>query len=136
MPTRICQLFMTAPGVGYIVALTFKAAVDDPSRFKRSKNVAAHFGLTPRRYQSGERDNPGHISKAGDTEVRSALYAAANIVMTRSTKPSTLKAWGSRLARSKGRKRALVAVARKLAVILHTMWIDGTEFCMETREAA
>ena len=133
---QICQLFMTAPGVGYIVALTFKAAVDDPSRFKRSKNVAAHFGLTPRRYQSGERDNPGHISKAGDTEVRSALYAAANIVMTRSTKPSSLKAWGNRLARSKGRKRALVAVARKLAVILHTMWIDGTEFCMETREAA
>jgi transposase len=133
---QICRLFMTAPGVGYIAALTFKSAVDDPSRFKRSKTVAAHFGLTPRRYQSGERDNPGHISKAGDTEVRSALYAAANIIMTRSTKPSTLKTWGSRLARSKGRKRALVAVARKLAVILHTMWIDGTEFCMQAQEAA
>jgi transposase len=118
---HICRLLMTAPGVGYIAALTFKSAVDDPGRFKRSRTVAAHFGLTPRRYQSGERDNPGHISKAGDTEVRAALYAAANIIMTRSSKTSTLKAWGNRLARSKGRKRALVAVARKLAVILHTM---------------
>jgi transposase len=127
---------MTAPGVGYIAALTFKAAVDDPGRFKRSRTVAAHFGLTPRRYQSGERDNPGHISKAGDSEVRAALYAAANIIMTRSSKPSTLKAWGSSLARSKGRKRARVAVARKLAVILHTMWIDGTVFCTRTQEAA
>jgi transposase len=133
---QICRLFMTAPGVGYIAALTFKSAVDDPCRFKRSKTVAAHFGLTPRRYQSGERDNPGHISKAGDTEVRAALYAAANIIMTRSSKTSTLKAWGNRLARSKGRKRALVAVARKLAVILHTMWIDGTEFCLKPQEAA
>jgi transposase len=133
---HICRLFMTAPGVGYIAALTFKSAVDDPSRFRRSRTVAAHFGLTPRRYQSGERDNPGRISKAGDTEVRSALYAAANIIMTRSSKPSTLKAWGNRLARSKGRKRALVAVARKLAVILHTMWIDGTEFCLKMQEAA
>ncbi len=126
---------MTAPGVGYIAALTFKSAVDDPSRFKRSKTVAAHFELTPRRYQSGERDNPGHISKAGYRSSLGALWAA-NIIMTRSTKPSTLKAWGSRLARSKGRKRALVAVARKLAVILHTMWIDGTEFCMQVQEAA
>jgi transposase len=79
---------------------------------------------------------PGHISKAGDSEIRSALYAAANIIMTRSTKPSALKAWGSRLSRSKGRKRALVAVARKLAVILHTMWIDGTEFRMQAHETA
>ena len=133
---QICRLLMTAPGVGYIAALTFKSAVDDPGRFRRSRTVAAHFGLTPRRYQSGERDNPGRISKAGDTEVRSALYAAANIIMTRSSKTSTLKAWGNRLARSKGRKRALVAVARKLAVILHTMWIDGTEFCLKPQEVA
>jgi len=133
---QICRLFMTAPGVGYIAALTFKAAVDDPGRFKRSRTVAAHFGLTPRRYQSGERDNPGHISKAGDSEVRAALYAAANIIMTRSSKSSTLKAWGNRLAKSKGRKRALVAIARKLAVILHTMWIDGTEFCLKPQGAA
>ncbi len=98
--------------------------------------MAAHFGLTPRRYQSGERDNPGHISKAGDTEVRSALYAAANIILTGSTKWSSLKAWGVRLARSKGRKRALVAIARKLAVILHAMWIDGTPFSFTEPEAA
>jgi transposase len=111
-------------------------AVDDPHRFRRSKNVAAHFGLTPRRYQSGERDNPGWISKAGDTEVRSALYATANIILTRSTKWSSLKAWGTRLARSKGRKRALVAIARKLAVILHAMWIDGTPFSHQAPEVA
>ena len=133
---QICRLFMTAPGVGYIAALTFKSAVDDPGRFKQARTVAAHFGLTPRRYQSGERDNPGRISKAGDSEVRAALYAAANIIMTRSSKSSTLKAWGNRLARSKGRKRALVAVARKLAVILHTMWIDGTVFSLKAQEAA
>jgi transposase len=75
----ICKPFMTVPGVGYIAALTFKAAVDTPEQFKRPKTVAAPFGLTPRRFQSGERNNPGHISKAGDTEVRSAFYAAANI---------------------------------------------------------
>lgn len=132
----VCKLFMTVPGVGYIAALTFKAAVDTPERFKRSKTVAAHFGLTPRRFQSGERDNPGHISKAGDTEVRSALYAAANITMMPAGKPCELKAWGYRLMKSKGRKRAVVAVARKLAVILHTMWSDGTEFCTGvTKEA-
>ncbi|MFQ5626063.1 MAG: IS110 family transposase [Methyloligellaceae bacterium] len=130
----ICLLLMTTPGVGYITALTFRAAVDDPRRFRRSKTVAAHFGLTPRRYQSGERDTPGHISKAGDTEVRSALYAAANIILTRSAKWSSLKAWGTRLARSKGRKRALVAIARKLAVILHAMWIDGTPFSHQEPE--
>jgi transposase len=133
---QICRLLMTAPGVGYIAALTLKSAIDDPGRFRRSRTEAAHFGLTPRRYQSGERDNPGRISKAGDTEVRSALYAAANIIMTRSSKTSTLKVCGNRLARSKGRKRALVAVARKLAVILHTMWIDSTEFCLKPQEAA
>ncbi len=133
---EVCLLLMTTPGVGTIAALTFRAAVDDPRRFRRSKNVAAHFGLTPRRHQSGERDTPGHISKAGDTEVRSALYAAANIILTRSVKWSSLKAWGARLARSKGRKRALVAIARKLAVILHAMWIDGTPFSFTEPEAA
>ena len=126
---------MTTPGVGAITALTFRAAVDDPRRFRKSKIVAAHFGLTPRRYQSGERDNPGHISKAGDPEVRAALYAAANSIMSRSGKWSSLKAWGMRLQRSKGRKRALVAVARKLAVILHVMWVDGTVFSFTEPEA-
>lgn len=125
----VAQLLMSAPGVGYIAALTFKAAVDDPARFRRSKTVAAHFGLTPRRYQSGERDNPGRISKAGDVEVRSALFLAANTIMNGRGKSSPLRSFGARLSRSKGRKRAIVAVARKLAVVLHTMWTDGTMYC-------
>jgi len=127
----IAQLLMSAPGVGYITALTFKAAIDDPARFRRSKTVAAHFGLTPRRYQSGERDNPGRISKAGDAEVRSALFLAANTIMNGRGKSSPLRSFGARLSRSKGRKRAIVAVARKLAVVLHTMWTDGTMYCNE-----
>jgi len=125
----IAQLLMSAPGVGYIAALTFKAAIDDPARFRRSKTVAAHFGLTPRRYQSGERDNPGRISKAGDVEVRSALFLAANTIMNGRGKPSPLRSFGARLSRAKGRKRAIVAVARKLAVVLHTMWTHGTLYC-------
>lgn len=131
----ICQLLMSAPGVGFVAALTFKAAVDDPRRFRRSKTVAAHFGLTPRRYQSGEKDNPGHISKAGDVEARSALFLAANTIMNGRGKPSSLRSFGARLARRKGRKRAMVAVARKLAVVLHAMWTDGTLFCNVDKEA-
>jgi transposase len=131
----VCQLLMSAPGVGYVAALTFKAAVDDPARFRRSKTVAAHFGLTPRRYQSGERDNPGRISKAGDVEVRSALFLAANVIMNGRGKPSALRSFGARLSRSKGRKRAIVAVARKLAVVLHAMWTDGTLYGSGEREA-
>ncbi|WP_207905965.1 transposase [Primorskyibacter sedentarius] len=90
--------------------------------------VAAHFGLTPRRYQSGEIDNPGRISKAGDRDVRAALYAAANAMMMRSVASSEIKSWGLRLMRRKGRRRAVVAVARKLAVIMHRIWADNTEF--------
>jgi transposase len=124
----VCRQLMTVPGVGPITALTFKAAVDDPRRFRRSRTVGAHFGLTPRRHQSGEHDNPGRISKAGDGAVRAALYAAANALMGRTQRWSALKAWGLRLQRTKGRRRALVAIARKLAVIMHRMWIDGTTF--------
>jgi transposase len=91
----ICQLLMSAPGVGYITALTFKAAVDDPKRFRRSKTVAAHFGLTPRRYQSGERGNPGRISKAGDVEVRSVLFLAANTIMNGRGQTSPLRRFGA-----------------------------------------
>jgi transposase len=123
-----CQRLMTVPGVGAITALTFKAAVDDPRRFKCSRTVAAHFGLTPRRYQSGEVDNPGCISKAGDPDVRCALYTAAHALVTRTHEWSSLKAWGVRLMKTKGHRRATIAVARKLAVILHRMWLDGTEF--------
>jgi len=132
---HICQRLMTAPGVGFITALTFKAAVDDPTRFKRSRTVAAHFGLTPRRFQSGEMDNPGRISRAGDADVRCTLYTAANAMMTRSSKWSSLKVWGMQLAKTRGHRRAVVAVARKLAVILHRMWLDDTQFRWGTEGA-
>ncbi len=124
----ICEFLMTAPGVGPITALTYKAGVDDPTRFKQSRTVAAHFGLTPRRSQSGEMDIEGRISKAGDAEVRRALYVAANSVLTRSSRWSSLKAWGMKLKKNRGHKKAVVAVARKLAVILHRMWIEETQF--------
>jgi len=130
----ICQRLMTVPGVGAITALTFKAGVDDPTRFRHSRTVAAHFGLTPRRFQSGEVDNPGHISRAGDADVRSALYVAANSLVLRSEKWTYLKAWGLRLSKSKGHRRAVIAVARKLAVILHRMWIDKTDFRYSSTE--
>ena len=131
----VCRRLMTAPGVGFVTALTFKSAVDDPARFRRSRTVAAHFGLTPRRLQSGEIDIDGHISKCGDTEVRNALYTAANAMLTRTGRWSGLKAWGMRLAKTRGHRRAVVAVARKLAVILHRMWIDETPFRWGTEVA-
>jgi len=124
----VCELLMTAPGVGYVTALTFKAGVDDPSRFKQSRTVAAHFGLTPRRSQSWEIDIEGRISKSGDAQVRSALYVAANSILTRSSRWSSLKAWGMKLKKNRGHKKAVVAVARKLAVILHRLWIEETQF--------
>jgi len=125
---EICRRLMTAPGVGFVTALTFKAAVDDPTRFRRSRTVAAHFGLTPRRFQSGELNVEGHIFRCGDADVRSALYTAANAMLTRSSRWSSLKAWGIKLAKQRGHRRAVIAVARKLAVILHKMWIDETPF--------
>ena len=125
---EVCELLMTAPGVGYITALTFKAGVDDPLRFDKSRTVAAHFGLTPRRSQSGEMDIEGRISKSGDAEVRRSLYVAANSVLTRSSRWSSLKAWGMKLKKNRGHKKAVVAVARKLAVILHRMWINDSQF--------
>ncbi|MGA0608477.1 IS110 family transposase [Phenylobacterium sp. VNQ135] len=124
----VCRRFMGVPGVGEITALSFKAAVDDPARFKSSRTVGAHFGLTPRRFQSGEKDNPGRISHAGDADVRATLYAAANAMLMRSIAWSSLKAWGVRLMKTKGRRRAVVAVARKIAVVLHRMWVDGSDF--------
>ncbi|MGX9857021.1 IS110 family RNA-guided transposase (plasmid) [Limimaricola variabilis] len=133
---EVCLRMMTVPGVGPIAALTFKAAVDDAARFRKSRTVAAHFGLAPRRYQSGETDNPGRISKAGDRDVRSTLYAAANALLMRTMAGSRIKSWGMRLMRTKGRRRAVVAVARKLAVILHRLWIDGTQFRPTIEEAA
>jgi transposase len=122
------RLFMTAPGVGAITALSVASAYDDPSRFARSANAGAYFGLTPRRYESGEVSRNGRVSKRGNRMTRTHLYEAANVILTRGHRFSTLKAWGLRLAKASGFKRAKVAVARKLAVILHAMWKTGAPF--------
>jgi transposase len=131
------RLLMSAPGVGAIVALTYVSAIDDPRRFTSSKGIGAHFGLTPKRYQSGERDVTGRISKIGDASVRAALYEAAHVILTRPVRGSALKSWGAKLVKRAGMKKAKVALARKLAVILHRMWVDGREFVFTTpRNAA
>ena len=130
----VCRRLMTVPGVGPVTALTVCSAVDDPARFNRSRAVGAHFGLTPRRYQSGETDRVGHISKQGDGLARQALYEAANVLLTRTSKWSALKAWGMGIAKRAGMRRAKVAVARKLAVIMHRMWLDGSEFRFSAAE--
>jgi transposase len=122
------RLLMSAPGVGVLVSLTYASAIDEPERFKHSKQVGAHFGLTPTRYQSGEKDVSGRISKVGDRSVRSALYEAANIILTKAVKGGSLKSWGMRLAARAGKKKAKVALARKLAVILHRMLVNGMPF--------
>jgi transposase len=124
----------SVPGVGALVALTFTAAIDDPARFGASRQVGAHFGLTPKRYQSGETDVTGRISKVGDHGVRVALYEAANAMLTRPVKGSALKDWALAVARRSGPKKAKVALARKLAVVMHRMLADGTYF--EARPAA
>jgi transposase len=122
------RLLMSTPGVGAIVGLTYVSAIDDPARFKSSKSVGAHFGLTPTKYQSGEIDVTGRISKIGDASVRTALYEAAHIILTRSTKGSRLKTWAMKLAKRAGMKKAKVALARKLAVVLHRMLADASKF--------
>jgi transposase len=123
------RLLMSAPAVGPIVALTYASAIDDPGRFKSSKRVGAHFGLTPKKYQSGETDYTGRISKIGDATVRTALYEAAHIMLIKPIKGcAPLKSWAMRIARRSGMKKAKVALARKLAVILHRMLANGTAF--------
>jgi transposase len=119
---------MTIPGVGPITSLAFKVTVDDPARFDSLKAVGAHIGLTPKIYPSGEIDRSGQISKAGDHMLRHLLYEAASALMTRCRQPSKLRAWGVAIARRRGAKRARVAVARKLAVIMHRMWVSRSEF--------
>jgi transposase len=119
---------MTAPGVGVLVALSYVSIVDVPARFARSSRVGAYVGLTPRRYQSGEEDDSGHISRGGDKVLRSDLFEAAGILLHRLARGSTLKAWGTRLAQRIGTKTATVAVARTRSVILHRMLRDGSEF--------
>jgi transposase len=132
---RQVRSFMTVPGVGPVTALCFKATIDDPTRFKRSRSVGAYVGLTTRRHASGEVDWSGRISKCGDAMLRMYLFEAAGVLLTRVPKWSALKAWGMRLAKRNGLRKAKVAVARKLAVILHRMWIDGTEFNWSKKEA-
>ena len=132
---EVCRRLMTVPGVGPVVALTYRATVDVPVRFRNSKAVGAVFGLTPSKYQSGESDRTGGISRCGDQMMRVMLYEAAHIMLVRSTKWSWLKAWAMQIARRRGLKKAVIALARRLAVIMHRIWIDGTEFRW-TREQA
>jgi transposase len=127
-PDPVCRRLMTAPDVGALLAITFKSGVDDPGRFTRSRVLGAYFGLTPKKYQSGETDVTGAISRVGDAMVRVTLYEAANIILSRVTRFSSLKRWALDVAKRRGLKRAKVALARKLATILHRMWIDGTTF--------
>jgi transposase len=133
---QICRLFMTIPGVGPLTALAFKTFVDRPERFRHSKAVGAAVGLTPRKYASGEVDYDGHITKCGDAFLRSHLFEAAKVMLGRAGKPNPLKAWGLRLAKRSSKKKACVAVARRLAVIMHAMWRDGTVFQMDEEAAS
>ena len=122
------RLFMTAPGVGPLTALSVASAFDDPGRFQSSRSVGAYLGLTPRRHESGEVSRSGGISKQGNGTTRKHLYEAATTLLTRTARPCALKDWGLRLAEAGGLKKARVAVARRLAVVLHAMWKSGTEF--------
>ena len=131
---EVCRRLMTTPGVGPVVALTYRATVDIPARFRKSKAVGAVFGLTCSKYQSGEIDWSGRISRCGDEMMRVMLYEAAQS-MLHSKKWSWLKAWAMQIARRRGKKKAIVALARRLAVIMHRIWVDGTEFRW-TREQA
>jgi transposase len=125
---EVCRRLMSVPGVGALVAVTFTSGVDAPERFSRSKAVGAHFGLTPKKYQSGETDITGAVSRVGDVMVRTALYEAAHILLTRAVRFSSLKRWAVEVAKRRGMRRAKVALARKLSVILHRMWVEGTTF--------
>jgi transposase len=124
----VCKRLMTIPGVGVITALAFKAEIDDPTRFRKSRDVGVHLGLTPRKYASGEIDRTGGISKCGNGALRSLLFDASVVMLTRSKKWSRLKAWGVDLAQRSGFKAGATAVARKLAIIMHRMWVDETNF--------
>src|ERR1700758_794704 len=132
----VCRRLMTIPGVGPVVALTYRATVDVPARFRNSRAVGAVFGLTPAKHQSGESDRTGGISRCGDEMMRVMLYEAAQILLVRATKWSWLKAWAMQIARRRGMKKAIVALARRLAVIMHRIWVDGTEFRWTREQAA
>ena len=132
----VCRRLMTIPGVGPVVALTYRTTIDVPARFRNSRAVGAVLGLTPCKYQSGESDHTGAISKCGDEMMRVMLYEAAQILLMRSTQWSWLKAWAMQIARRRGMKKAIVALARRLAVIMHRIWSDGTEFRWTRQEPA
>src|SRR6187397_1826114 len=132
---EVCRRLMTTPGVVPVVSLTYRAPVDGSARFRESKSVGAVFGLTCAKYQSGEVDWDGRISRCGDEMMRVMLYEAAQSMM-RSKKWSWLKAWAMQIARRCGMKKAIVALARRLAVIMHRMWVDGTEFRWTREQAA
>ena len=123
-----CRRLMTIPGVGQLTALAFVAAIDDPSRIRRSRDVGAYLGLVPRRYQSGEVDYVGSISKCGDRRVRTLLYEAANVMLTRYKGQLKLKDWAFAIAKRSTMRKARIALARRLAIIMHAMLRDGTEF--------
>lgn len=129
----VCLRLMTMPGIGAVIALTYRSAVDDPARFTSSKNVGPWVGLTPSRNQSGERDVSGGITKAGDVNLRRALCQTATTMMNRG-RATWLRTWGAQVAKRRGRKRAMVALARRIAVILHRIWVDGTTFRMEAAQ--
>jgi transposase len=130
-----CRQLMTVPGVGAITAVTYLVTIDAPERFQRSRDVGAHLGLTPRKYASGESDRNGAISKCGDALLRATLYQASLALLTRTQRWSTLKAWGVAAAKRRGLRRAIVAVSRKLAVVLHRIWADGSKFRWSRKEA-
>ena len=130
------RLFMTMPGVGVITALSIASSFDDASRFSRSSSAGAYLGLTPRRYESGETSRNGRISKQGSRMTRKHLHEAATTLLTRNLRSSTLKAWGLKLAKVSGFKKARIAVARKMAVILHAMWKTCTPFRWSEAAAA
>jgi transposase len=125
---EICRRWMRMPGIGPLTAVAFHTAIDAPARFRRSKDIGPYLGLTPTRYQSGEVDHAGRISKCGDRLTRSLLFEAAGVLLSRTRAPSALKDWGHVLARRVGYGKARVAVARKLGIIMHRLWISGTDF--------
>jgi transposase len=123
-----CRLLMSVPGIGPLTVLAYVSTVEDPARFRRSRSVGAHLGLTPRQYQSGEVDRSGRISRCGDVLARTLMYEAAVVILTRVKRPSPLKDWALAIARKSGPGKARVALARKLAVILHSIWRSGEPF--------
>jgi transposase len=132
---KVCRQLMTIPGVGPVVALAYTATIDTPARFRNARSVGSALGLTPTLNQSGETNRIGRISLCGDAMMRGLLYEAAQVLLTRVSKWSWLKAWAMAVAKRRGQRRAIVALARKLAVIMHRMWRDGSEFRW-TRQAA